>query len=68
MFLAQGLVLLGEESLTLQTVTAHLKWDKKRKITQLRCVIHTVHWSGSPTLTPCYAQMHSKNENEYLLS
>lgn len=32
-FLAQWLVLLGEESLALQTVITYLKWDKKKKRT-----------------------------------
>lgn len=41
MFLAQWLVLLGEKSLALQTVTTYLKWDKKRKEhpIQMNCAI-----------------------------
>ena len=31
MFLAEWLVLLGEESLTLQTVITYLKWDRAYK-------------------------------------
>lgn len=64
MFLAQWLVLLGEESLTLQTVITYLKWDKKKEkrssnseegITPYRMLNHGI----------C-AQICSKNKNYYI--
>lgn len=50
MFLAEWLVLLGEESLTLQTVITYLKWDQKEKnnqkeINQFRWMNCTTHYS-----------------------
>lgn len=41
-FLAQWLVLLGEESLALQTVTTYLKWSKKQKNTHIRWFNYTI--------------------------
>lgn len=65
MFLAQRLILLGEESLTLQTVTAYLKWDQKENVAQLRWMNYTTCYSECLIMALHYAPVYSKIKNYY---
>lgn len=52
--------------MTLQTITTYLKWDKKEKITQFRCMYDTIHYSECQIVALIYAQIYSNSKSYYL--
>lgn len=62
-FLAQWLVLLGEESLALQTVITYLKRDKKRKEHPIQTDELCHNHSECQIMVLFYAQIYSKSKN-----